>query len=335
MTAGARLPVTVLTGFLGSGKTTVLARLIRRPEFQKTAVIMNEFGDVALDHHLIETSDEGLLTLSTGCLCCAAQGDLARAIKDLMGRRRAGLIAFDRFVVETTGIANPGPIVQTLLLDPALAETTYLAHIVTTVDSLTGPETLDARIEARRQAAIADVLILTKSDLAGAAATAALAGRTAALNPSAEQIVAVMGDVAPAVFLPAPGVVGPERGQAHDHEHDHEHSHDHDHGGIGSISVRRLKPIRAAALPVFLEALAEAYGPKLLRVKGLAAIAEAPERPAVIHGVQHVFHAIEWLDRWPDADRTTRLTLIGENLTPGWPEILLDALDEEAGAASG
>ena len=245
------------------------------------------------------------------------------------------VLADDRFVVETTGIANPGPIVQTLLLDPALAETTYLAHIVTTVDSLTGPETLDARIEARRQAAIADVLILTKSDLAGAAATAALAGRTAALNPSAEQIVAVMGDVAPAVFLPAPGVVGPERGQAHDHEHDHEHSHDHDHGGIGSISVRRLKPIRAAALPVFLEALAEAYGPKLLRVKGLAAIAEAPERPAVIHGVQHVFHAIEWLDRWPDADRTTRLTLIGENLTPGWPEILLDALDEEAGAASG
>ncbi|MEQ9123156.1 MAG: GTP-binding protein, partial [Alphaproteobacteria bacterium] len=141
-------PVSVLTGFLGSGKTTLLAALLRRPEFAGTAVVMNEFGEIGLDHHLIETGDEDMIALSTGCICCAARGDLARAVTDLVARRAAGRIAFERIVIETTGMADPAPIVQGLMLDPALAGTVSLGRVVATVDALAGAETLDDRLEA-------------------------------------------------------------------------------------------------------------------------------------------------------------------------------------------
>ncbi len=330
-----RTPVSVLTGFLGSGKTTILAAMLARPEFASAAVVVNEFGEIALDHHLIETSDEDMVVLSTGCLCCAARGDTARAIGDLLARRTAGQIAFDRIVIETTGMADPAPILQGLMLDPALAERVRLGRVVATVDGLVGEATLTDRAEARRQAAFADRLVVTKADLAGDAAAARLAHSLRALNPTAPVAVADRGRLDPAVLLPAldeapapqwaAAIAEPEPHNHHDH-HDH-----HDaHGGVGSVTLRRAPPVRAAALPLFLEALAETYGPALLRVKGLVAVAEAPERPAVIHGVRHVFHPLDWLDAWPDGDRSTRLVLIGEGLAPGWADILLDMLDEEA-----
>ncbi len=338
-------PVSVLTGFLGSGKTTLLAALLRRPEFGGTAVVMNEFGDVALDHHLIETSDENLIVLSTGCLCCAARGDITRTIGELLARRAAGEIAFERIVIETTGIADPAPILQGLMLDASLAGVVRLGRVVATVDALAGPATLASRGEARRQAAFADQLVVTKADLAGAEAAAALAVGLAALNPTAQVTVAAMGAVDPAVLLPdledaptarwATLAAEIDRVQAHRHDHAHAHDHGRPHGSVLAVVLRREAPVRAAALPLFLEALAETFGPKLLRLKGLVAIAEAPDRPAVIHGVQHVIHPPVWLDAWPDADRATRLVLIGEGLEPGWPDLLLDLLDEEAAAAAG
>lgn len=317
-----RIPVTILTGFLGSGKTTLLAALIQRLGFSGTAVVMNEFGEMALDHHLIEMGDEDLLTLSTGCLCCASHGDLSRAILGLLAGRDAGDLAFERIVIETTGMANPGPIIQALMTDPSLNERTRLVRIVTVADALTGLTTLQSRREARRQAAVADQIIITKADLADVSDVTALDEELRRRNPTADISVASNGDADPALLL------APAKGHAAAvSEGD---SHDHDHGDVRSITVCRDAPIQAAALPLFLEALAETFGPNLLRVKGLAVVAEAPDRPAVIHGVQHVFFPIEWLDSWPVADRRTRLTLIGEGLTSGWPELLLDALDEEA-----
>lgn len=326
-------PVSVLTGFLGSGKTTLLAALLQRPAFAGTAVVMNEFGDVALDHHLIETSDEDMIVLSTGCLCCAARGDLFRAVTDLLARRDAGLIAFDRIVVETTGMADPAPIVQSLMLDPALAGRARLGRIVATADALIGGATLDDRAEARRQAAFADRLVVTKADLAGDAAAAALAARLSDLNPDADVLIASHGDVDPSVLL-ADAAPAPARWTTLAGADAHDHSRAHGHGGVNSVTLRRSAPVRAAALPLFLEALADVFGEKLLRLKGLAQIAEAPDRPAAIHGVRHVFHPPVWLDRWPDGDRETRIVLIGEGLIPGWPDLLLDMLDEEVGLAA-
>lgn len=326
-------PVSVLTGFLGSGKTTLLAALLRRPEFAGTAVVMNEFGDVALDHHLIETSDEDMIVLSTGCLCCAARGDLARAASDLFARRDAGQIAFDRIVIETTGMADPAPIVQGLMLDPALAGRARLGRIVATADALVGGATLDDRPEARRQAAFADRLVVTKADLAGDAAAAGLAARLGELNPDATVLIASHGDVDPSVLLTDAGPAPDRWTSLANEDAPHAHAH-HAHGGVGSVTLRRAAPVRGAALPLFLEALADVFGENLLRLKGLVQIAEAPDRPAAVHGVRHVFHPPVWLDRWPDGDRETRIVLIGEGLTPGWADILLDMLDEEAGLAA-
>lgn len=324
------IPVSVLTGFLGSGKTTLLAAMLRRSDFAGTAVVMNEFGDVALDHHLIETGDEDLIELTTGCLCCAARGDLARAVGDLLQRRQAGAVTFERIVVETTGMADPAPIIQSLMLDQALAGDARLGRVVATVDSLVGAETLEARPEARRQAAFADRLVVTKSDLAGDAAAGALAKRLMLLNPEARVIVAANGAIDPAILLPdldaAPSSQWASPADVSGHHH-------HAHDGVGSVVLRREAPVRGAALPLFLEALADVFGENLLRLKGMVAIAEAPDRPALIHGVRHVFHPPVWLDAWPDGDRSTRLVLIGEGLTAGWPGLLLDFLDEEVGLA--
>ena len=323
------IPVTVLTGFLGSGKTTLLAAMLRRPAFAGAAVIMNEFGEIGLDHHLIETSEEDLITLATGCICCQARGDLVRAADDLLARRAAGGIAFDRIVIETTGMADPAPILQGMMLDPGLADRTRLAGVVTTVDAAIGAETLDARLEARRQAAFADRIVVTKADIAGPAAADALAARLRALNPTAEISVANFGDIDPALLTGARSARDLDIPAAA-HGHGSDGHHHHTDGGVAAVLVRRNTPTPAAALPLFLEAMAETYGPKLLRLKGIVGVAEAPDRPAVLHGVRHVVHPPVWLDAWPDADRSTRLVLIGEDIAPEWPGLLLDLLSEEA-----
>jgi G3E family GTPase len=327
------IPVAVLTGFLGSGKTTLLARLLRHPEFARTAVIINEFGEVGLDHDLVETSEESFVTLETGCLCCAVRGDLVLTLEDILRRRDAGEVApFERVVIETSGLADPAPILHALMTDAGLAERLSIAGVVATVDAVNGLATLARQPESLKQVAVADRLLLTKTDLVGGGEAEALAGRLAALNPAAKVLTASFGEVAPERLFDAGGDalrgVSPEN-RPHVHEHAG-HAAD-----ITCFAVLREAPIRAVTLTLLLEVLAEHCGADLLRLKGIVNIAESPERPAVIHGVQHVFHPPAWLDHWPSADRRSRLVLIGRNLRQAWVEALLEAIEAEVADVEG
>ena len=328
------IPVSVITGFLGSGKTTLLARLLRHPEMSRTAVIMNELGAIGLDHELIETSDESFVRLSNGCLCCNVRSDLTLTLGDLAARRAAGTVPpFERVVIETTGLADPAPILHALMADPALAEIYALESVVTTVDALTGAATLDEHIESLRQAAVADRIVLTKTDAQGAE-TQTLTRRLATINPGAQLLTVVHGDVAPSALFE--GGIGTATGKHPDLERwladeavSTVSAHAHHRDDIASFCIVRDAPLHAITLPLFLSALAENCGADLLRVKGIVAVAEEPERPAVIHGVQHVYHAPVWLDRWPSADRRTRMVFIGRRIPESWVRALLELLDEE------
>jgi len=327
--ADGRIPVTVLTGFLGSGKTTLLARLLRHPEMGRTAVIVNEFGQIALDHDLIETSDESFVRLSSGCLCCSVRSDLVLTLADLAARRSNGeLPPFERVVIETSGLADPAPILHAIMTDRVLAERYALDGVVTTVDAITGIAALDRHPESVRQAAVADTLVFTKTDVPQADA-AALESRLRPLNADARMVRVVCGDVAPAELFggsftapssPAP----PEDDASSMHAEGHAHTE-----GITTFSLVRDQPVHAATLALFLSALADNCGADLLRMKGIVHVAESAGRPAVIHGVQHVYHPPAWLERWPSADRRTRIVCIGRGIHPAWAESLLDLLDDE------
>ena len=334
----AAVPVSLITGFLGSGKTTLLARLLRDPALARTAVIVNEFGAVGLDHLLIEASDEDIVALDSGCVCCTVRGDLVRTAGDLLARRAVGAVAaFERIVIETTGLADPAPILQALMTDPALADALCLESVIATVDAAAGTATLDAHPESVKQAALADRIVVTKTDLADPAANG-LADRLHALNPAAPKLTAVHGAVdAGRLFgggLYDPAARGPDvrrwlAVEALPHDPPGRSRHN---DAITSFCLRRGAPLHAATLSLFLQVLAEHCGAGLLRLKGLVDVRESPGRPAVIHGVQHVFHPPAWLDAWPDGDRTTRIVVIARGLDPRWLEALLEALDDEVAA---
>jgi G3E family GTPase len=324
MAPSAPVPVAVVTGFLGSGKTTLISRVLRDPAFVRTAVIVNEFGEIGLDHELIESSDETLLALTTGCLCCAVRSDLVATLLDLQRRRNADEIAFDRVLIETSGLADPAPILHALMTDRDIAQHFVIDGIVAVVDAVHGAVTLDGHPEARRQAALADSLLLSKTDIAEPATL--LRERLAALNPGASLHLA--GDIAPTMLftgtnvatrfatLPDPPARNPfARAQHTD--------------GIETFVLQCDRSIPALALTLLLEALAEHCGARLLRVKGLVHIEEMPGRPAVIHGVQHVFSPPEFLDRWPSANHTTRLVFITQGVPRHFPVRLLDAIERE------
>jgi G3E family GTPase len=333
------IPIWVLTGFLGSGKTTLLGRLLKSPGFSRTAVIINEFGEIGLDHDLIETSDESFVALQTGCLCCAVRDDLVLTLEDLLRRRAAGTAPpFERVVIETSGLADPAPILHALMMGSALAGQLVVAGVVTTVDAVNGWRTLDRHQEAIKQVAVADRLLLTKADLLEMPATA-LTARLAALNPAAQLLSASFGDVeANALFDLACGAKAPAElarwlaASAPDEARQTGHVHDAE---ITCVAIVRETPMRAVGLTLLLEVLAEHCGGDLLRLKGLVNIAECPERPAVIHGVQHVFHPPAWLARWPSQDRRSRLVLIGRNVRQAWIEALLRALEMEVAERHG
>jgi G3E family GTPase len=349
-TGAAMIPVCVLTGFLGSGKTTLLGRLLKSPEFARTAVIINEFGEIGLDHDLIETSDESFVTLQTGCLCCTIRGDLVLTLADILRRRDEGTVTpFDRVVIETSGLADPAPILHAVMSDDALAERLVLAGVVTTVDAVCGAQTLERQPESVKQVAVADRLVLTKTDLA-AEHPAVLVDRLAALNPSAPVLPASFGDIDPARLFDA-RIWDPSGKLEHDPEkwepvlgkrscsinklsdepHEHHGAHDrnrHD-DRINCFALIRDEPIPAVALTLFLEVLAEHCGADLLRLKGIVAIAESPERPAVIHGVQHMFHAPAFLERWPSDDHRSRMVFIARDLPCEFAQALLDAIEAE------
>ena len=334
----AAVQVSVITGFLGSGKSTLLAHLLRDPALARTAVIINEFGAVGLDHLLVEASDEEIVALDSGCVCCTVRGDLVRTAADLLARRAAGTVApFERIVIETTGLADPVPILQALMTDPALADALCLESVIATVDATAGAATLDAHPESVKQAALADRIVLTKTDLTDPVANG-LAERLHALNPAAPQLAAVHGALdAGRLFgggLYDPAARGPDvrrwlAAEALAHDAPRHSRHDHD---ITSFCLRRDAPLHAVTLSLFLQVLAEHCGAGLLRLKGLVDVRESPGRPAVIHGVQHVFHPPAWLDAWPDDDRTTRIVVIASGLDPRWLDALLDALDDEVTA---
>jgi G3E family GTPase len=307
-----KTPVSVVTGYLGSGKTTLIASLLARPELGETAVIVNELGEIGIDHHIVSRVDERTVLLASGCLCCTLRGDLADELRALLDRRDAGEVPpFRRVVVETTGLADPTPIVGTLLTEPLLRHHVELDAVVATVDAqhgLRGPESV-------KQAAIADVLVVTKTDLAdGSDVTAELAR----LNPAGDVVEAVLGDVEPARLFGRPrdraGVDNAcvEATRASFGRDGREHRHEDD---VGAVALVVDGPLDWLGFGVWLTMLLHAHGEDLLRVKGIVDV--GGDGPVLLDAVQHVVHPPRHLDAWPDDDRRSRLVLIGRRLDPG------------------
>jgi G3E family GTPase len=345
------IPVTLLTGFLGAGKTTLLNALLQRPELANTAVLINEFGEVGLDHLLVERLDGETVLLNAGCLCCTVRGDLVVALEALWARVQAGQ-AVARVVIETTGLADPAPILHTLMGEPRLTSRFVLDGVVTLVDAATGAASLDSQDEALRQAAVADRIVLTKTDIAPPDAVAALTARLSALNPAAPLLVAVAGAVEPAALLGvgpydpatrAPDVAGWIGAAApHHHHHDHHH-HAHDpnrHGAhIQALCLEFDTPLPWDGLATWLEMLAMTRGPAVLRMKGVLDLV-GESLPVVVHGVQHVFHPPRRLPAWPPGPRRSRLVFVLRDLDPrvvreGLDAFLLAARQRDAIAAGG
>jgi G3E family GTPase len=318
-------PVSVVTGFLGSGKTTLIGRILRTPGYARTAVIVNEFGEIGLDHDLIAKSDETLLSLTTGCLCCAVRGDLVETLLDLHQRRETAEIQYDRVLIETSGLADPAPILHALMTDPGITARYQIDSVVTVADALHGETTLDRHTEARRQAALADRIVLSKTDIAGNAPT--LRTRLAAMNPGAAIIVDATPDT---LFAPADAANRALRlTQVPDQPPTSPFGQARHTDGIETFVLQRDTPMPALALTLLLQALTEHCGARLLRVKGLVELEELPGQPAVIHGVQHVFAEPVFLPDWPSADRTTRIVFIGQGIPRHFPARLLSAIEAE------
>ena len=347
------IPLTIFTGFLGAGKTTLLNRLLVAPELADTLVLINEFGDVGLDHLFIEKVDGDMVLMSSGCVCCTIRGDLVNTLEDLLRKLDNGRIKpFRRVILETTGLADPAPILHAIMYHPYLLMRFRLDGVVTVIDAVNGAATLDAHEEAVKQAAVADRLVITKTDLPeGAARVAALTARLAALNPGARQLIAVKGEATPSALLDC-GLFDPETKTprvkewlnaeavttAHDHaSHHHHDDHDHHHhhhahdpnrhdAHIRAFCLTGDKPFAPSSFEAFIELLRGTHGPKLLRVKGIVALSDDVNRPVVIHGVQHVFHPPQRLDAWPDDDHRTRIVFILKDLDERFIEALYASL---------
>lgn len=337
-----RVPVTLLTGFLGAGKTTLLNHLIRDPQAGRIAVVMNEFGDVGLDHDLIEEATEETVLMQSGCLCCTIRGDLAKTMASLMARRKNGELAFDRVVIETTGIADPGPIHHTLIVDDLIAPQYRMDGIVTLADAANGPRTLDAQFEAVNQVAMADLLVITKADLATPAQLDRFKVRLAGINSTARVVLGDHGQIAPGRLFnltamregvtsheisdwlgmsnstpdPLAGLSGltPKAPAARAMASFAAPAH-HD-SRIGTASIEVAEPIAADVFDFWLDTLIALKGPDILRIKGIVHV-EGIEWPFVFHGVQHIFDAPVPLQSWSGKDTKSRVVVIARDIDKG------------------
>ena len=316
-------PINLLTGFLGSGKTTLLSRLLADPALSDAAVLINEFGEVGLDHHLVERIDDTMVLLQSGCLCCTVRGELADAIKDLHSKRERGLVPpFRRIVVESTGLADPFPVLSTIKADPVLRHHFRPGNVITTVDAVNGLTQLETYVESNRQAAVADRLVVTKSDLSDAGTVAALSDKLRIINPDAPLVLAGEPDIdlaalidegptlragglqsASGFYCDAPAVLTTADGTAHA-------------SAVTSFVMTVERAVDWTAFGLWLTMLLNRHGERVLRVKGILNIA-GEERPVAIHGVQHLVHTPVHMERWPDEDRRSRIVFIVDGLDVG------------------
>jgi G3E family GTPase len=343
------IPLNVFTGFLGAGKTTLLNRLLKDPALADTAVLVNEVGEIGIDHNLYEILDDDIVLLSSGCLCCAVRGDLVNSLENLLRARDNGRCSqFKRVVIETTGIADPASVLHILMTHPYLMLRYRLDGVVTLVDAVNGTRTLDNHEEAVKQAAMADRIVITKSDLVeDPSKLSELRTRLMKLNPAA---VVLEGNVKAEELIRA-GLYDPDKkipdvarwlreeaviaaeedGHHHGHDHDHQHRH-HKHdrvsrhdASIKVFSIATEKPVPLATLEMFLDLMRSAHGDKILRIKGIVQLADDPERPVVLHVVQHLMHPPARLEGWPDEDRRSRLVCVTKDLPPEMVRRMFDA----------
>lgn len=334
MQLSARTPVSIITGFLGSGKTTLLNHVLADPGMAGAVVIINEFGEIGLDHLLIATPNENTVLLTSGCICCTVRGDLVDTLRDLDAGRRnggweGGILSFDRVLIETTGLADPVPIIQTVIVDEKIAPRFKLDSVVTLVDAVNGMSQLDAQREAVKQAAVADRLLITKTDIAEPRVTELLQQRLSRINPGALMQAAQRGEIAPALLFGAAinsQARGPDldrwlRGKALAPSEIVDKNHHDDH--IQAFSFYLDEPISGMGMSAWLTALASLRGANLLRVKGLLNV---EGRPVAVHAVQTLIHEPITLVQWPDADRRSRLVFITRDMAREEIEATLDVL---------
>ncbi|QCI67116.1 CobW family GTP-binding protein [Phreatobacter stygius] len=321
-----RIPVCIVTGFLGAGKTTLINRLLGNPGMKGALVIVNEFGAVGLDHLFIESTDTDLVLLSSGCICCTVRGDLEMALRDIAAKRQAGTIApFDRVLIETTGLADPAPVAALFLNHPMVMHDFRLQAVVTVVDAVNGMRQLDEHAEAMVQAGLSDLLLISKTDIADARDAASLDRRLGQIAPQAKRMVACHGEVAPEIIFAAvpaaparslPPPLEAHPGTCADPQCSHpDHGTRHD-ASIRTICIVHDRPLPWAIVNDWLGLVRSTWGDALLRLKGLVAVTDEPG-PLVVHGVHRTFHPPVALDDWPDDDRRTRLVLIVRDVDPG------------------
>jgi len=341
-----RVQISLLTGFLGSGKTTLLNALLKHPDMGKTAVLVNEFGEIGIDHQLIEQIDEETVLLNAGCLCCSVRGDLSRALRELSVKRAKGEVPkFTRVLIESTGLADPAPIIHTLISDSIVSERFTLDGIVTTVDAVNGAGQFEDHVESVKQAAVADRIVMTKCDLADDEGIKFLDARIRKFNPAATVLHALHGDIHPEELFNA-GLYDPAtksldvqrwlRDEAYQDDHDHHHGHDvnrHD-ATIRAFCITHDEPLVWEAFVAWVRTLIAVYGADLLRIKGIVNI-QGQENPIAVHGVQHMFHDPVELPGWPDADRRSRMVFITNGLDPADLEKKLANLQNAATGKSG
>ena len=354
--AKGRIPVTLVTGFLGSGKTTLINSALRSAEFAKTVVVVNEFGEVGLDHQLFASSSDSVVVLENGCLCCTVRSDLVGTLNGLYhARERGDIPAFDNVVIETSGLAEPAPVLQAFLSEPTLDGLNRVANVLTVVDAVNWAGTSEGHEEAVRQVALADQIRITKLDMVTGDrqnSWSRIRLELRRINPSAvidevdwsaaaiAKLLSSRGfDATDPQSDPRPWLNVQAYGNAlHDHDaHDGDH-HDHDHSGrpqsfhlegrgIENFVLTRESPLTREEAQFLLDGIAQNLGTGLLRVKGLVNIAEEPGRPAVIQGAQHLLHTMTWLDRWPDGDHRSRIIFITQGIPRDSLRDIIDLLD--------